>query len=61
MPLKSKPTTKAQMASAAKKRDLAVEQLESIRHMKSGQTRVVTFAVAKARRQTSLSQSQFAT
>lgn len=60
MPSKSKPLTKAQLAAAEKKRDLAAELLESIRQMKAGQTRVVTSAVAEARRQTGLSQSQFA-
>ena len=61
MPSKSKPLTKAQLAAAERKRDLAAELLESIRQMKSGQTRVVNSTVAEARRQTGLSQSQFAT
>ncbi len=61
MPSKSKPLTQAQLAAAEKKRDLAAELLESIHQMKAGQTRVVTSAVAEARRQTGLSQSQFAT
>lgn len=60
MPSKNSPMTKAQLAIAEAKRDLAAELLESVRQMKAGQTRVVNSAVAEARRKTGLSQSQFA-
>jgi len=61
VPLKSKPLSKARLAASEAKRDLAGELLESIRQMKAGKTLVVTSAVTEARRQTGLSQSQFAT
>lgn len=61
MPSKNRPLTKAQLAASEAKRDLAGELLESIRQMRAGQTHVVTSPVAEARRQTGLSQSQFAT
>ncbi len=60
MPSKNKPLTKAQLAAAEAKRDLAAELLESIRQMRAGQTRVVTSPAAEARMRTGLSQSQFA-
>ena len=60
MPSKSRPLTKAQLAASEARRDLAGELLESIRQMRAGQTHVVTSPVAEARRQTGLSQSQFA-
>lgn len=61
MPSKTKPLTKAQLAAAEARRDLAAELLESIQQMKASQTRVVTSAAAEARMRTGLSQSQFAT
>ncbi len=60
MPSKSKPLSKAQLAAYETKRDLAAELLQSVREMKSGQTRVVSSPVIEARQKTGLSQSQFA-
>lgn len=57
---KSKPLAKAELAAYESKRDLAAELLESVRQMKAGQTRLVTSPVIEARKQTGLSQSQFA-
>ncbi len=53
MPSKSKSLTKAQLAAAEAKRDLAAELLESIHQMKAGQTRVVNSPAAEARVRTS--------
>lgn len=61
MPSKNRTLSKAQLAASEARRDLAGELLESIRQMKAGQTQVVTSQVAEARRQTGLSQTQFAT
>lgn len=60
MPSKSKTLSKAQLAAYEAKRDLAAELLQSVREMKSGQTRVVSSPVIEARQKTGLSQSQFA-
>lgn len=60
MPSKSKPLTKAQLAAYEAKRDLAAELLQSVREMKTGNTRVVSSPVIEARQKTGLSQSQFA-
>lgn len=60
MPSKSKPLSKAQLAAYEARRDLAAELLQSVREMKSGQTRVVSSPVIEARQKTGLSQSQFA-
>lgn len=60
MPSKSKPLTKAQLAAYEAKRDLAAELLQSVKQMKSGQTRVAFSPVVEAREKTGLSQSQFA-
>jgi putative transcriptional regulator len=48
------------LAAYEAKRDLAAELLQSVREMKSGQTRVVSSPVIEARQKTGLSQSQFA-
>jgi len=60
VPSKSKPLTKAQLAAYEAKRDLAAELLQSVREMKTGNTRVVSSPVIEARQKTGLSQSQFA-
>jgi putative transcriptional regulator len=60
VPSKSKPLSKAQLAAYEAKRDLAAELLQSVREMKTGQTRVVSSPVIEARQKTGLSQSQFA-
>ncbi len=64
MPLKRKPLTKAELAAYEAKRDLAVELLQSllqsVREMKAGQVHVVSPPVIEARKNTGLSQSQFA-
>jgi len=60
VPSKSKPLSKAQLAAYEARRDLAAELLQSVREMKSGQTRVVSSPVIEARQKTGLSQSQFA-
>jgi putative transcriptional regulator len=60
VPSKSKTLSKAQLAAYEAKRDLAAELLQSVREMKSGQTRVVSSPVIEARQKTGLSQSQFA-
>ena len=64
MPLKRKPLTKAELAAYEAKRDLAVELLQSllqsVREMKAGQVHVVSPPVIEVRKNTGLSQSQFA-
>lgn len=60
MPSKSKPLTKAQLAAYEAKRDLAAELLQSVKEMRTGQTRVAFSPVVEARERTGLSQSQFA-
>ena len=60
MPSKSKPLTKAELAAYEAKRDLAAELLQSVREMKAGHVHVVSSPVIQARKNTGLSQSQFA-
>ena len=60
VPSKSKPLSKAELAAFEARRDLAAELLQSVREMKAGQVAVVTSPVIEARKQTGLSQSQFA-
>ncbi|MCE9660694.1 MAG: helix-turn-helix domain-containing protein [Burkholderiales bacterium] len=60
VPSKTKPLSKAELASFEAKRDLAAELLQSVREMKAGQVSVVSSPVIEARKKTGLSQSQFA-
>ena len=60
MPSKSKPLTNAELDAYEAHRDLAAELLQSVREMKAGQTKVVSSPVIEARKNTGLSQSQFA-
>lgn len=60
MPLKNKPLTKTEIAAYEAKRDLGAELLQSVREMKTGQLHVVSSPVIEARKNTGLSQSQFA-
>ena len=60
MPSKSKPLAGAALAAHEARRDLAAELLESIREMKAGRVRVVSSPVVEARKNTGLSQAQFA-
>ena len=60
MPSQSKPLTKAELAAYEAKRDLAAELLQSVREMKAGHVHVVSSPVIEARKNTGLSQSQFA-
>ena len=60
MPSKSKLLTKAELAAYEAKRDLAAELLQSVREMKAGHVHVVSSPVIEARKNTGLSQSQFA-
>ena len=60
MPSKTKPLSKAELATYEAKRDLAAELLQAVREMKAGQVQVVTSPVIEARKKTGLSQSQFA-
>lgn len=62
MPSKSsKPLSKVELAAYEAKRDLAAELLQSVREMKAGKVHVVSSPVIEARKNTGLSQSQFAT
>ena len=61
MPSKTKPLTGAELDSYEAQRDLGAELLQSIREMKSGQGRVAYSEAIDARKNTGLSQSQFAT
>lgn len=61
MPSKSRPMSKTEIAAYEAGRDLAAELLQSVREMKEGKTRLVTSPVVEARKNTGLSQSQFAT
>ena len=61
MPSKTKPLTGAELDSYEAQRDLGAELLQSIREMKSGRGRVVYSEAFDARKNTGLSQSQFAT
>jgi putative transcriptional regulator len=60
VPSKSKPLSKAELATYEAKRDLAAELLQAVRQMKTGQVQVVMSPVIEARKKTGLSQSQFA-
>ena len=61
MPSKTKPLSNAELDSYEAQRDLGAELLQSIREMKSGQGRVAYSEAIDARKNTGLSQSQFAT
>jgi putative transcriptional regulator len=58
---KSRPLNRAEIVAYEAKRDLAAELLQSVREMKQGKTQLVTSPVVEARKNTGLSQSQFAT
>lgn len=60
MPSKSKPLTNTELEAYEAKRDLAAELLQSVREMKAGKMHVVSSPVIEARKNTGLSQSQFA-
>ena len=60
MPLKTKPLSPKALAAYEANRDLGAELLQSIREMRTGQTKVVYTPAAEARERTGLSQSQFA-
>lgn len=60
MPSKSKPLSKSELVAYEATRDLAAELLESVREMKAGHVQVVSSPVIEARKNTGLSQSQFA-
>jgi putative transcriptional regulator len=60
VPSKTKPLAKAELAAYEEKRDLAAELLQSVREMKAGQVHLVSSPVIEARKNTGLSQSQFA-
>jgi putative transcriptional regulator len=61
VPSKTKPLSNAELDSYEAQRDLGAELLQSIREMKSGQGRVAYSEAIDARKNTGLSQSQFAT
>lgn len=60
MPSKSKVLNDQEIASYEAERDLAAELLAAVKQMKSGQTQVVLSPVTEARKNTGLSQSEFA-
>ena len=60
MPSKSKPLSQSELVAYEATRDLAAELLQSVREMKAGQVQVVVSPVVEARKNTGLSQSQFA-
>ena len=60
MPAKNKPLSKTELAAYESKRDLAAELLQSVREMQAGKVRVVSSPVIEARKNTGLSQTQFA-
>ena len=60
MPSKNKTLSRAKLAEFEVKRDLAAELPQSVREMKAGQVAVVSSPVIEARKNTGLSQSQFA-
>lgn len=60
MSSKSKPLTDRELAEYESKRDLAADLLQSVREMKAGKVQVVSSPVIEARKNTGLSQSQFA-
>lgn len=60
MSSKSKPLNTRELAEYESKRDLAADLLQSVRAMKAGKVQVVSSPVIEARKNTGLSQSQFA-
>ncbi len=60
MSSKIKPLAPAELDAHEAQRDLSAELLQSVREMKAGQVRVVSSPVIEARKNTGLSQSQFA-
>ena len=60
MPSKNKPLSNTELAAYESKRDLAAELLQSVREMQAGKVRVVSSPVIEARKNTGLSQTQFA-
>ena len=60
MSAKNKPLTETQLAAYESKRDLAAELLQSVREMQAGKVHVVSSQVIEARKNTGLSQTQFA-
>lgn len=57
---KTKPLTDAELEAHEATRDLGAELLQSIQEMKAGKGQVVLSPAIEARKQTGLSQSQFA-
>jgi len=57
---KTKPLTDTELEAYEATRDLGAELLQSIREMKAGKGQVAVSPTIEARRQTGLSQSQFA-
>lgn len=60
MSSKTKPLSDRELAEYESKRDLAADLLQSVREMKAGKVQVVSSPVIEARKNTGLSQSQFA-
>ena len=60
MPSNNKPLNKTELAAYESKRDLAAELLQSVREMQAGKVHVVSSPVIVARKNTGLSQTQFA-
>lgn len=60
MSSKSNPLNSRELAEYESKRDLAADLLQSVREMKAGKVQVVSSPVIEARKNTGLSQSQFA-
>ncbi len=60
MSSKSKPLDSFALAEYEATRDLAAELLLSVREMKAGQVHIVSSPIIEARKNTGLSQSQFA-
>ena len=60
MPSKTKPLTEAQLDAYEAERDLAADLLQAIDEMKAGKGRVVWPPALAARKETGLSQVQFA-
>jgi putative transcriptional regulator len=57
---KNSPLSKRELAAYEARRDLAADLLQSVREMKAGKVHLVTSPVVEARRNTCLSQSEFA-
>jgi putative transcriptional regulator len=57
---KNSPLSKRELAAYEARRDLAADLLQSVREMKAGKVHLVTSPVVEARRNTGLSQSEFA-